>query len=42
MVGNSSLGFSDSRMSVACSGGSSSTLSREFAASFMNELAVKM
>ena len=42
IVGSSSLGFSASRMRVACAGGSSRILSSELAASFMNELAVKI
>ena len=42
MVGSSSCGFSVSRISEVCSGGSSSTLSRLLAASFMKAEEVKM
>ena len=42
MVGSSSCGFSVSRMSEVCSGGSSRTLSRLLAASFMKADEVKM
>ena len=42
MVGSISWGFSVSRISEVCSGGSSSTLSSELAASFMNADEVKM
>ena len=42
IVGSSSPGFSVSRKIVAYSGGSSSTFSSEFAASFMKDDSVKM
>jgi len=42
MVGSSSWGFSVSKMSEVCSGGSSSTFSSELAASFMKADEVKM
>ena len=42
MVGSSSCGFSVSRMSEVCSGGSSSSLRRLLAASFMKADEVKM
>jgi hypothetical protein len=42
IVGSSSPGFSVNRKMVAKSGGSSRTLSSEFAASFMNAESVKM
>jgi hypothetical protein len=42
MVGSNSPAFSANRKIVAKSGGSSRTLSREFAASFMKAASVKM
>ena len=42
MVGSSSCGFSVSRISEVCAGGSSSSLSSELAASFMKAEEVKM